>query len=152
MKHREVTERHCKKLDWDAKGSGEKRIGNCAVLTDQEGFTMVLKYYGIDTAISKSNYRSNFINIKKAGNTWGWFWYQSWWFVLGGADMSFYRDTVRKARKKHKCDLCGAEINVGGNYHDKAGNSPNDESQIFMLKNEACQPVRNFAVWWNGSG
>jgi hypothetical protein len=53
--------------------------------------------------------------------------------------MSFYRDTVRTARKEHKCGLCGAIIKKGEKYHDKAGNELGD---IFYVKEcEKCQPV-----------
>lgn len=30
------------------KAAEKKKVGNCAVLTDQEGFDIVLKYFGID--------------------------------------------------------------------------------------------------------
>lgn len=30
----------------------KKKVGNCAVLTDQEGFKVVLKYFGIDAAVT----------------------------------------------------------------------------------------------------
>lgn len=36
-----------KSLDEMRKAAEKKKIGNCAVLTDQEGFTIVLKYFGI---------------------------------------------------------------------------------------------------------
>ncbi|MEA4805110.1 hypothetical protein [Acetobacterium wieringae] len=54
--------------------------------------------------------------------------------------MSFYRDTVRTARKEHKCNLCGAIIRKGEKYHDKAGNDPDmwDSKEC-----EKCQPVLN---------
>lgn len=53
--------------------------------------------------------------------------------------MSFYRDTVRTARKEHKCNLCGAIIRKCEEYHDKAGNEFGD---IFYAKEcEKCQPV-----------
>ena len=56
--------------------------------------------------------------------------------------MSFYRDTIRTARKEHKCDLCHGIIKIGDKYHDRAGNSANDESCIYWAKEcEACQPV-----------
>jgi len=35
------------------KEAGKKKVGNCAVLTDQEGFAVVLKYFGIDTKPSE---------------------------------------------------------------------------------------------------
>lgn len=34
-------------LDEMQKEARKKQVGNCAVLTDQEGFAIVLKYYGI---------------------------------------------------------------------------------------------------------
>lgn len=52
--------------------------------------------------------------------------------------MSFYRDTMRTARKDHKCDLCGAIIQKGEKYHDKAGNDPDMWSS---KECEKCQPV-----------
>jgi hypothetical protein len=36
-----------KSLDEMRKVAGKKKIGNCAVLTDQEGFSVVLKYFNI---------------------------------------------------------------------------------------------------------
>jgi hypothetical protein len=38
-----------KSLDEMRKVAEKKKVGNCAVLTDQEGFEVVLKYFGIDT-------------------------------------------------------------------------------------------------------
>ena len=35
-------------LDEMKKAAEKKRVGNCAVLTGQEGFEIVLKYFGID--------------------------------------------------------------------------------------------------------
>lgn len=32
----------------------KKKVGNCAVLTDQEGFAIVLKYFGIDGPVETS--------------------------------------------------------------------------------------------------
>lgn len=41
-----------KSLDEMRKAAGKKkRVGNCAVLTDQEGFAVVLKYFGIDAVV-----------------------------------------------------------------------------------------------------
>jgi hypothetical protein len=55
--------------------------------------------------------------------------------------MSFYRDTIRTARKEHKCSLCHGIIQKGEKYHDKAGNLI-DESYVYSAKEcEACQPV-----------
>lgn len=34
--------------------ANKKKVGNCAVLTDQEGFEIVLKYFEINTKITKS--------------------------------------------------------------------------------------------------
>jgi hypothetical protein len=54
--------------------------------------------------------------------------------------MSFYRDTIRKARKEHKCDICHGSIHIGDKYHDKAG--INYDNEFFCGKEcEACQPV-----------
>lgn len=36
-----------KSLDEMRKEAEKKKVGNCAVLTDQEGFDVVLKYFGI---------------------------------------------------------------------------------------------------------
>jgi hypothetical protein len=56
--------------------------------------------------------------------------------------VSFYRDTIRTARKEHKCGLCHGTINIGEKYHDKAGNSAVDENVVYSEKEcEACQPV-----------
>lgn len=56
--------------------------------------------------------------------------------------MSFYRDTIRTARKEHKCWVCHGVIKAGEKYHDKAGNSANDENEIFSGKEcMACQPI-----------
>ena len=38
-----------KSLDAMKKEAEKKKVGNCAVLTNQEGFEVVLKYFGIDT-------------------------------------------------------------------------------------------------------
>lgn len=38
-----------KSLDEMKKAAEKKKVGNCAVLTDQEGFEIVLKYYGMKT-------------------------------------------------------------------------------------------------------
>ena len=55
--------------------------------------------------------------------------------------MSFYRDTIRTARKVHKCSLCHGVIQKGEKYHDKAGNAI-DESNVYSAKEcEACQLV-----------
>jgi hypothetical protein len=56
--------------------------------------------------------------------------------------MSFYRNTVRTARKEHKCDICHGVIKAGEQYHDIACNSANDESVVYWGKEcMACQPV-----------
>lgn len=39
-----------KSLDEMRKEAEKKKVGNCAVLTDQEGFAIVLKYFGIEAA------------------------------------------------------------------------------------------------------
>lgn len=53
--------------------------------------------------------------------------------------MSFYRDTVRTARKEHKCELCGAIVRKGEKYHDKAGNEFGDV--VCSKECEKCQSV-----------
>jgi len=56
--------------------------------------------------------------------------------------VSFYRDTIRKARKEHKCSLCGAVIHIGEEYHDKACNSYNNDTVIYYNKEcMKCQPL-----------
>ena len=56
--------------------------------------------------------------------------------------MSFYRDTIRTARKEHKCDLCHGLIHKGEKYHDKACNAANDDNEIYYGKEcMPCQPV-----------
>jgi hypothetical protein len=39
-----------KSFDEMRKVAEKKKVGNCAVLTDQEGFAVVLKYYEVDSA------------------------------------------------------------------------------------------------------
>lgn len=39
-----------KSLDKMRKVAEKKKVGNCAVLTDAEGFAVVLKYFGIEVA------------------------------------------------------------------------------------------------------
>lgn len=41
-----------KSLDEMRKAAKKKKIGNCAVLTDQEGFEVVLKYFGIEDPVN----------------------------------------------------------------------------------------------------
>lgn len=43
-----------KSLNEMRKEAEKKKVGNCAVLTDQEGFEIVLKYFDIDTNIIKN--------------------------------------------------------------------------------------------------
>jgi len=43
-----------KSLEAMRKEAMKKKVGNCAILTDAEGFEVVLKYYGIEAAV-KSN-------------------------------------------------------------------------------------------------
>ncbi len=52
--------------------------------------------------------------------------------------MSFYRDTIRKAKKEHKCELCKATIMVGEQYHDKAGKT---DDMWYTKECETCQPI-----------
>lgn len=42
-----------KSLDEMRKAAEKKKVGNCAVLTDAEGFEIVLKYFGIEAAKAK---------------------------------------------------------------------------------------------------
>ena len=41
-----------KSLDEMRKVASKKKVENCAVLTDQEGFAIVLKYFGIGSAVT----------------------------------------------------------------------------------------------------
>jgi len=41
-----------KSLDEMQKAAAKKKVGNCAVLTDQEGFAVVLQYFGIGSAVT----------------------------------------------------------------------------------------------------
>ena len=41
-----------KSLDEMQKAAAKKKVGNYAVLTDQEGLGIVLKYFGIDSAVN----------------------------------------------------------------------------------------------------
>lgn len=43
-----------KSLDEMKKAAEKKKVGNCAVLTDQEGFEVVSKYFGIDTKVDQN--------------------------------------------------------------------------------------------------
>ena len=52
--------------------------------------------------------------------------------------MGFYRDTIRKARKEHKCNVCHGIIRVGEKYHDKAGKH---DDLWYSQECDACQPV-----------
>lgn len=54
--------------------------------------------------------------------------------------MSFYRDTIRTARKEHKCEVCHGIIMKGEKYHDKAGN---EDDLWYQKECEKCQP----AIW-----
>ena len=42
-----------KSLDAMRKEAEKKKVGNCAVLTDSEGFAIVLKYFGIEGQVVK---------------------------------------------------------------------------------------------------
>lgn len=56
--------------------------------------------------------------------------------------MSFCRETERKARKQHKCSLCGAVIRVGETYLDHADNMI-DSATVYQGKEcLPCQPVK----------
>ena len=58
--------------------------------------------------------------------------------------MSFYRDTIRTARKEHKCSLCQGAIKAGEKYHDKAGTCYGDDSMIYHSKEcFSCQVIIN---------
>jgi len=41
-----------KSLDEMRNVASKKKVGNCAVLTDQEGFAVVLQYFGIGSAVT----------------------------------------------------------------------------------------------------
>ncbi len=55
--------------------------------------------------------------------------------------MSFYRNTIRTARKEHVCSLCEGIIKKGEKYHDKAGNAVNCDAIFWGKECQACQPV-----------
>jgi len=44
-----------KSLDEMRKVAEKNRVGNCAVLTDEEGFKVVLKYFGIEENVNTSS-------------------------------------------------------------------------------------------------
>jgi hypothetical protein len=44
-----------KSLNEMQKEASKKKVGNCAVLTDQEGFVIVLKYFGMKAAAPKTS-------------------------------------------------------------------------------------------------
>lgn len=35
--------------------------------------------------------------------------------------MEFYTENIRRAKKSHKCDLCGNQISIGEKYHRQSG-------------------------------
>lgn len=53
-----------KSLDEMRKAAEKKKVGNCAVLTDKEGFEVVLKYFGIEGTFSEPVPIAKEINIK----------------------------------------------------------------------------------------
>lgn len=56
--------------------------------------------------------------------------------------MSFCRETERKARKQHECDLCGAVIQIGDTYIDHADNII-DSGTVYQGKEcLSCQPIK----------
>ena len=56
--------------------------------------------------------------------------------------MSFYRDSVRTAKKEHKCDLYESVIIIGEKYHNKAGFDQCYSDEVWSSKEcLECQPV-----------
>ncbi len=49
------------------KAAEKKKVGNCAVLTDQEGFEIVLKYFGIENSIQNCNISKPTVNAVDPG-------------------------------------------------------------------------------------
>jgi hypothetical protein len=47
----------------------KKKVGNCAVLTDQEGFAIVLKYFGIEGTVETSTPAKKEHNEQQAEST-----------------------------------------------------------------------------------
>lgn len=56
--------------------------------------------------------------------------------------MSFFRETERKARKQHKCSLCGAVIQIGEIYIDHADNLIDSECVYQGKECLSCQPIK----------
>jgi hypothetical protein len=58
-----------KSLDEMRKEAEKKKVGNCAVLTDKEGFAIVLKYFGIDSsaAVNSEAPKASPVTIPKPG-------------------------------------------------------------------------------------
>lgn len=55
-----------KSLDEMRKVAAKKKVGNCAVLTDQEGFEVVLKYFGINDKVDKVDTTNIIPEVKPA--------------------------------------------------------------------------------------
>ena len=53
--------------------------------------------------------------------------------------MSFQRETIRKARKEHKCSICQKKIMPGESYHEYAGVYEGDF--YYSKECETCQPI-----------
>ena len=58
-----------KSLDAMKNEASKKKIGNCAVLTDQEGFDIVLKYFGITKKTQTSSELEQSVCNKKDTNS-----------------------------------------------------------------------------------
>lgn len=49
------------------KAAEKKKVGNSAVLTDQEGFDIVLKYFGIENSVQNCGISKPAVEISKSG-------------------------------------------------------------------------------------